>query len=1246
MARSIDENLNALIDRVGKVRRWLVAMAILKVAALCVLFVVVYVVGYSLLDHHYNFGVLGRVMGLALLVGAVGILLYGLVRLLLVHVSYSGAANYIEERNSFDQQLVAAVEYYENRDDYPYSKTLAEQLVMRVCRVSQGLRFDATIDKWRGYVLAGVALVGLAVLCTFIGWNLAHIRPYLARLAMPMAKIEPVTLTSLVPITGDIVASTDSEVDFAALIEGRTPESGELLLEQVEPAIEDTNESPASEEIVVEPNIGVDEKPRLEATKYFLETGRYQYKFKAGAAATEWQSLKICDPPEIESISAEITLPGNANPNGAIEPYIKDVNDNVIEVVANSEVRLRIEASCPVSEIGLTGLDGEYLTGQRDSEDSFTFEFEADRTGALGLKLISEDGLPNKEPTDIQVVLRTDEPPEFELLSPDGDYLATNVSSVPIVFEVKDDFGLASAELCLEIPSRDPMVVKTDVTQGIMNCTCKFDLELEDYNLNVGDSILFYARATDVDTGIVVRDRNSSSEIYFIEIRPYRQFLHPKADGGSGQGAGGVAEDLLTILEYTRAAIKKTWAIASKASPTSDELSKLDSIGDDLEYCAMQLTDIRDDPDLNFTDQQKGILSSVLGYFEQAQASLRAHRAASALEAEKDAYTILRKFVDEMNIEWSPPPKGGGEQPKTPDKVKLQEASAFRGYEKERIEEELKKIEQKIDKLQNDQKNVKMDFEKFLKEQAKVRASEQADQASASSKSGESESSDGKSAQGQQAKSNASKSGQQGSPSSSGSSNSDQSSDSQSSSGQGKGQSQGKSSEQSSEGQKSSSSGGQGEGQSQSKSGSPSQQGGSGKQPGEGQSQGKEGQGESASEGKGGSPSQQGGSGKQPGEGQSQGKEGQGESASEGKGGSPSQQGGSGKQSGEGQSQSQEGQSESASEGKAGSSSRQGGSSKQSSEDQNSGSPDGQGKSQSEGKEGQSESGSEGEGSSPSQQSGASGKSQADQNSPNADSQGKSDRQSQDQKQGDSRADSAAAEARMRMFQAKERQLQQEAEKLRQELQQIPKMPTQRASDASKQTQDHIQKAISKMEQFQERLDESRYEPTNDNSKATEAVELLDSAEEQLAQAKDALGQGTAKSPEQQLAEQAQKMAEQLAEDADSLDKSLSPVEQREMQARLEAAKELLKKMAPAQWAKMQKGGGSGEGGTVYTMDSYASKAATARAISRQFWSIALEAKKGKQKTVGDEPSDIKFREAEIEFFKNAAKYDRGRSKR
>ncbi len=56
-----NEELDFLISRVSKVRRWLAAIAILKTAAICLLFACIYIGGYVLIDHWLNFGIAGQV---------------------------------------------------------------------------------------------------------------------------------------------------------------------------------------------------------------------------------------------------------------------------------------------------------------------------------------------------------------------------------------------------------------------------------------------------------------------------------------------------------------------------------------------------------------------------------------------------------------------------------------------------------------------------------------------------------------------------------------------------------------------------------------------------------------------------------------------------------------------------------------------------------------------------------------------------------------------------------------------------------------------------------------------------------------------------------------------------------------------------------------------------------------------------------------------------------------------------------
>ncbi|MHC4560131.1 MAG: hypothetical protein ACYS80_22835, partial [Planctomycetota bacterium] len=84
MAENVEEKLDALVGRVTKVRRWLVTLAVLKVAALCLIFVSVYVGLYAWLDHRKNFDEIGRIIAFILLLTGLVLLLYRLTKCLLV----------------------------------------------------------------------------------------------------------------------------------------------------------------------------------------------------------------------------------------------------------------------------------------------------------------------------------------------------------------------------------------------------------------------------------------------------------------------------------------------------------------------------------------------------------------------------------------------------------------------------------------------------------------------------------------------------------------------------------------------------------------------------------------------------------------------------------------------------------------------------------------------------------------------------------------------------------------------------------------------------------------------------------------------------------------------------------------------------------------------------------------------------------------------------------------------------------
>ncbi|MGD8501478.1 MAG: hypothetical protein PVJ86_12570, partial [Phycisphaerales bacterium] len=67
---------------------------------------------------------------------------------------------------------------------------------------------------------------------------------------------------------------------------------------------------------------------------------------------------------------------------------------------------------------------------------------------------------------------------------------------------------------------------------------------------------------------------------------------------------------------------------------------------------------------------------------------------------------------------------------------------------------------------------------------------------------------------------------------------------------------------------------------------------------------------------------------------------------------------------------------------------------------------------------------------------------------------------------------------------------------------------------------------------------------------------------------------------------------------------------------------------------------GSSGAAHVLTRNPNLAPAEAARQMARQFWSIAIDAKRRRQQLIDDIPSDVQFYRQENEFFENAAKFD------
>lgn len=711
MAESADVQLNGLVGRVRDVRRWLVALAVSRTAAAGAALFTLFVGAFSMLDHRLHFGPLPRLAALALLVLAFGAVAWWLVRELARHFTVRQAARYVERHRSYDQQLVTAIEYYEDRDDYPYSKALAEHLVRQVDSASRGADFTEAVPKWQAYAAAAVIAIGAIVVGIALYSNAVYFTRYFARLVQPLSDISPVPATVLETITGDIVTPPDVNVNLAARVDGQVPEQATL---RVVAGDTDGAEEKAVREILLSPSEGGKDGAQFSTLAAF-PTGAYRYRFQAGDAVTGWNRITVAEPPRITAIEAEVS----ARAGGAA--YSETVEEYTLDVLEGAGVTLTVETSEPVKDVTVQGLDGEQHIIESGAGASFQYQFTAAEAGMVRFAMAGETGLVNDRTPPLQVLVHGDAAPEFKLIAPGGDYLATNVASIPIQVEVTDDFGLASAELVIELPGRAPIRIGGPLKAGARSAVLAHTLELEDYDLVLGDAIVYHAEAADVGTGIKEQGETAAGDLYFIEIKPYRQIWHqPPPSMPSDFGKPGLSGEfethakLLAVLEYARAMLKKTWPLARDPNLDEREQAQLLSLRKDAVHIQKQARLIKEDPSYQFSEEQLAMLEDVQDEFGAAGDQLAKQDPAGAIPPEKEGYRNLRQLV--LELEKALTFGGGSPPPPGPERLEMEEQVHLTRFEKEQQDWDMERLAKSLDQIREQQNKLRERFDRFMKD--------------------------------------------------------------------------------------------------------------------------------------------------------------------------------------------------------------------------------------------------------------------------------------------------------------------------------------------------------------------------------------------------------------------------------------------------------------------------------------------------------------------------------------------------
>jgi hypothetical protein len=421
------------------------------------------------------------------------------------------------------QRVRTTLEYGEpTANTPPASGELVRALVADTSRRTGPLDFRGLVP-WRSLLWPSAGLAVLILLfAVLLAWN-AELRIAALRLLLV-----PVHYTRVAVTPGDHTLREGEEVSIEATLTGRPVATAELCYRPSGSGEEWTKRSLAPADAAG------DQRPQLLGTLQTTLKGcnaDLEYRIVAGPVETPLYHLTVLHPLRLKKFEAVVHPPTYTRRPDVV------VKERDLQVIAGSSILFRITldrepqtakllrypagGSTKDNTVLPLQVRGSELTGELAAVER-EVEYEIVAEAADGMKL---------EPSRARIQVQRDRRPTVRFLKPKEQIEVTPSTEVRMRVEAGDDFGLSQVGIVYQIgngpkktlhlqrDSRQPATLHVEAT-----------LALEDHPVSFQDGVTYYAFAEDNHP---TRPQRTTTELQFIDIRPYKRAYQMLETGGS-----------------------------------------------------------------------------------------------------------------------------------------------------------------------------------------------------------------------------------------------------------------------------------------------------------------------------------------------------------------------------------------------------------------------------------------------------------------------------------------------------------------------------------------------------------------------------------------------------------------------------------------------------------------------------------------------------------------------------------------
>src|SRR5215467_10718226 len=466
-----------------------------------------------------------------------------LVRPIRREVSDTQVAMYLEENDpTLEAAILSAIEATSgsviSQDHSPH---LVDKLVKQAidqCRSAQrGHHVDKQALKRHVMTLGAVALAGILLVMLGPAY-LKHGLSAMLIFTRAAAKSSPYSI-EVTPGNAKIPRGSDQPV--TARLVGFTSKDATLMARSSQGA-----------EFEPIPLVAGASPAAFEGMLFHIDKGT-EYYVKSNGVTSSTYTMTVLDLPTVGKLELEYHFPAYTG-----LPVQKiDVGGDVA-AIRGTEVWLKVTPtmSAPDGKIVVNDANGGTLTKQADG--TLTGKFTIKDEGFYRIGLTGPHGEQVDASQKYTIDVLKDQPPVVSFDKPGRDSNATPVEDVFVEAKANDDFGITDLQLFYSVNGgAEKKVQLFSGGKALQEVQAGHTIYMEELGVKPGDFVSYYAKAT--DNNGVEGAKTTTSDIYFVNVRPFRKDY--KAAQSQGGGAGGGGGDVNALSEQQKQIIAATFNV-------------------------------------------------------------------------------------------------------------------------------------------------------------------------------------------------------------------------------------------------------------------------------------------------------------------------------------------------------------------------------------------------------------------------------------------------------------------------------------------------------------------------------------------------------------------------------------------------------------------------------------------------------------------------------------------------------------